>query len=160
MSSFTMTTLQIWSCHVTLTANLENFYFWSNSILNFRKVTKFEGNWLKNEKLKARNKTRGGKHPPLGVLIGLKPFLSYSVQEDVIYKKNYLFTLSLSVRVSSHNPLFGSNNFSSIVISCIKQSNPPSLNKILITGISSLFWTQCWMSLSGGWTLLSEFILL
>ena len=46
------------------------FLFLSRSILNFRKVTKFEGNWLKNEKLQARNKTRGGKHPPLGILMG------------------------------------------------------------------------------------------
>ena len=38
MPSFTMTTHQIWSCHVTLAANFENFYFAPNSILNFREV--------------------------------------------------------------------------------------------------------------------------
>ena len=38
MSSFTMTTHQIWSCHVTLAANSENFYFWPTSILNLGKL--------------------------------------------------------------------------------------------------------------------------
>ena len=46
---FTKTTHQIWSCHVTLASNSENFYFSLNSVLNFRKVTKFGGNWLKNK---------------------------------------------------------------------------------------------------------------
>ena len=55
---FTKTTHQIWSCHVTLASNSENFYFSPNSILNFRKVTKFGGNWLKNKKLQAKNKLR------------------------------------------------------------------------------------------------------
>ena len=55
-------------CHMTLAANLENFYFLSNPILNFRKVTKFDGNWHKNEKLQAINKTRGGKDPLWGHL--------------------------------------------------------------------------------------------
>ena len=59
-----MTTHQIWSCHVTLAANFENFYFSPNFILNFRKVTKFGENWLKNKKVTAKSKTRGGKHPP------------------------------------------------------------------------------------------------
>ena len=48
---FTTTTHQIRSCHVTLASNSENFYFLPNSILKFRKLTKFEGNWLKNKKL-------------------------------------------------------------------------------------------------------------
>ena len=30
-----MTTHQIWSCHVILATNFENFYFSPNSILNF-----------------------------------------------------------------------------------------------------------------------------
>ena len=34
---FTKTTEQIWSCHVTLASNSENFYFSPNFILNFRK---------------------------------------------------------------------------------------------------------------------------
>ena len=46
------------------------FYFLPNSILNFRKVTKFGGNWLKNKKLQAKNKTRGGKHSPPQCLSG------------------------------------------------------------------------------------------
>ena len=49
-----------------------NLYSLPNSILDFRKVTKFGGNWLKNKKLQAKSKTRGGTPPPPPVLIGLK----------------------------------------------------------------------------------------
>ena len=59
---FTKTTHQIWSCHMTLASNSENFYFLPNSILNFRKVTKFEGNWLKNKKVTGQNKLGSGKN--------------------------------------------------------------------------------------------------
>ena len=58
--TFTITTHQIWSCHVTLASDSENVYFSLNSILNFRKVIKFGGNWLKNKKLQAKNKLGGG----------------------------------------------------------------------------------------------------
>ena len=57
---FTMTTHQIWSCHVTLASNSKNFYCSPNSILNFRKVTKFEGNWLKNKKVAGKKQIGGG----------------------------------------------------------------------------------------------------
>ena len=60
---FTKTTPQIWSCHVTPDSNSEIFYLLPNSILNFRKVTKFRGNWLKNKKLQAKKKLGGGKNP-------------------------------------------------------------------------------------------------
>ena len=62
---FTKTTHQIWSCNVTLTSNYKNFCFLLNSILHFRKVTKFVGNWLNNKKLQAK-KTNWGmeKTPP------------------------------------------------------------------------------------------------
>ena len=36
MAGFTMTTHQIGSCHMTLAANFEHFYFSPNSILTFR----------------------------------------------------------------------------------------------------------------------------
>ena len=65
---FTKTTLQIWSCHVTLASNFENFYFSPNSVLDFRKVTTFGGNWLNNKKVTGKKQIMGGKHP---VLIGL-----------------------------------------------------------------------------------------
>ena len=52
----------IWSCHVTLATNFENFYFSPNFILNFRKGYQIWGNWLKNKNV-TKNKTRGGKHP-------------------------------------------------------------------------------------------------
>ena len=57
---FTITTHQIWSCHVTLPPDSENFYLLPNSILNFRKVTKFEGNWLKNKKVTVKKQIGGG----------------------------------------------------------------------------------------------------
>ena len=56
---FTTTTHQIWSCLVTLASNSEKFYFLPNSMLNFKKVTKFERNWLKNKK-SYRQKTNWG----------------------------------------------------------------------------------------------------
>ena len=66
---FTITTHQIWSCHVILASNSEKFYFSPNSVLNFRKVAKFGRNWLKNKSY--RQKQIGGRrHSP--VLIGLK----------------------------------------------------------------------------------------
>ena len=62
---FTKTTHQIWSCHVTLASNSENFYFSPNSVLNFRKVTKFGVIWLKNKKVTCKKQIwGGGKHPP------------------------------------------------------------------------------------------------
>ena len=72
MSTFTMATHQIWSCHVTLATSFENISFSFNSIFTSGKVTKFGGNWLKNKTLQAKNKTRSGRHPPPLVLIGLK----------------------------------------------------------------------------------------
>ena len=59
---FTMTTHQIWSCHVTLPSNLENFYFSPNSYL-LRKGTKFGGNWLKNREVTGQNKLGVEKTP-------------------------------------------------------------------------------------------------
>ena len=55
-----------------LTSNSENFYRSLNSVLNFRKVNKFRGNWLKNKKA-TDNKTNWGVKtppPPPPVLIG------------------------------------------------------------------------------------------
>ena len=48
---FTKTAHQIWSCHVTLASNSENFYLSPNFASNFRKITKFGENWLKNKKV-------------------------------------------------------------------------------------------------------------
>ena len=74
---FTKITHQIWSCHVTLALNSEKFYFLPNSILNFRKVTNFEGDWLKNKKVTGKKQIGGGKDPP--VLIGLTTWLTIYV---------------------------------------------------------------------------------
>ena len=72
---FTITTHQIWSCHVTLTSNSEKFYFLPNSILNFRKS--YQIWWqLAQEQERYRQKTNWGeKHLPRPpVLIGLRYF--------------------------------------------------------------------------------------
>ena len=61
---FTKTTLQIWSCHLTLVSNSENFYFSPNFVLNFRKSTKFGENWLENKPVTGKKQLGGGKHPP------------------------------------------------------------------------------------------------
>ena len=54
----------IWSCHVTLAANFENFYLLPNSILNFRKSYQIWGNWLKNKKVTGKKQNSGWKTPP------------------------------------------------------------------------------------------------
>ena len=61
---FTITTHQVWSCHVTLASNSENFYFSPNSMLNFRKSYQIWGNWLKNKKFTDKKQIWGGKHLP------------------------------------------------------------------------------------------------
>ena len=67
---FTKTTHQIWSCHVTLASNPENFYFLPNSVSNFRKSYQIWGNLLKNKKVTGKKQIGGWwKHPP--VFIGL-----------------------------------------------------------------------------------------
>ena len=47
------------------------FLFLPNSVLTFRKIAKFEGNWLKNEKGTGKKQIGGWKTPPPPVLIGL-----------------------------------------------------------------------------------------
>ena len=42
----------------------KNFYFWPNSILNFRKSYKFGGNWLKNKNVTGKKQNSGWKTPP------------------------------------------------------------------------------------------------
>ena len=77
---FTKTTHQIWSCHVTLTSNSKNFYFSPNSVLKFRKVTKFGGNWLKNKKVTGKNKLGMENTPPPPFLIGLSYLYTLKVK--------------------------------------------------------------------------------
>ena len=61
---FTITTHQIWSCHVTLPSNSENFYFLPNSILNFEKRYQIWGK-LTQEQIRYSQKTNWGwKTPP------------------------------------------------------------------------------------------------
>ena len=62
--NFTKTTHQIWSCHVTPASNFEIFNFLRNSVLNFGKVTKFGGNWPKNNKVTSKKQIGGWKTPP------------------------------------------------------------------------------------------------
>ena len=61
---FTMTTHQIWSCHVTLASNSENFYFSPNSILNFRKSHQVWGKLTQEQKVTGKKQNSGWKTPP------------------------------------------------------------------------------------------------
>ena len=71
MSSFTMTTHQIWSCHVTLATNFENFYLSPYSTLNFRKRCQIWGK-LAQEQKSYRQKTKlGVENTPPPVHIAL-----------------------------------------------------------------------------------------
>ena len=56
---FTITTHQIWSYHVTLPSNSENYHFSPNSILNFRKSYQIWGK-LAKEQNSYRQKTNWG----------------------------------------------------------------------------------------------------
>ena len=79
MSNFTITTQQIWSCHVAL-AKVENFYFSPSSALNFRKRYQILGKVAREQKsYRQKAKLVGGKHapsplppPPPVLLIALK----------------------------------------------------------------------------------------
>ena len=70
---FTKNTHQIWSCHVTLTSNSENFYFLPYSVSDFRKSYQICGK-LAQEQKSYRQKQIGGVEstPPPPVLIGLR----------------------------------------------------------------------------------------
>ena len=48
---FTKTTHQIWSCHVTLASNSENFSFSLNSVLNFRHSYQIWGKLAQEQKV-------------------------------------------------------------------------------------------------------------
>ena len=63
---FAITAHQIWSCHLTLASNSENFYFSPNFILDFNQIL---GKLAQEQKSYRKRQTGGGKHPP--VLIGL-----------------------------------------------------------------------------------------
>ena len=67
---FTMTTHQIWSCHVTLASNSENFYFSINSILKFSKSYQIWGK-LAEEQKSCRQETKFGVENTPPVLIAL-----------------------------------------------------------------------------------------
>ena len=66
---FTKSTHQIWSCHMTLASNSENFYLSPNSVLNFRKSYRKIGS--RTKKLQAKNTLGVENTPPPPLLIGL-----------------------------------------------------------------------------------------
>ena len=74
---FTKTTHQIWSFHVTLASNSENFYFSPDSILNFRKSYQIWEEFAQEQKSYRQKANWGWKTPPPPptVLIGLKAVL-------------------------------------------------------------------------------------
>ena len=61
---FTKTTHKIWSCHVTLASNSENFYFSPNSVSNFRKSYQIWGKLALEQKSYRQKQTGGWKTPP------------------------------------------------------------------------------------------------
>ena len=68
---FAMTTHQIWSCHVTLALNFENFHFSPNFLLNFRKISQIFGKLAQEQKSYRKNPNWGCGNTPSPVLIGL-----------------------------------------------------------------------------------------
>ena len=60
---FNETTHQIWSCHVILASNSQNFYFLPNSILNFRKSYQILGKLVQEQKVTVKNKLGVEKTP-------------------------------------------------------------------------------------------------
>ena len=79
------------SCHVTLASNSENFSFSPNSVLNFRKRYQIWGKLAREQKLQAKNKLGGGKHPLPPVLIGLK---GNPLHNKTVLQKESLFQSS------------------------------------------------------------------
>ena len=71
---FTKTTHQIWSCHLPLASNSENFYFSPNSVLNFSKSYQIWGKLAQEQKsYRQKNKLGVENTPPPPVLVGLRP---------------------------------------------------------------------------------------
>ena len=68
---FTETTHQIWSCHVTLASNSENFYFLPNSVLNFRKSYQIWGKLAQEQKVTGKKPIGGGVEITPQVRIGM-----------------------------------------------------------------------------------------
>ena len=67
LAIFTMSTHQIWSCHVTQEANFEKNLFLPNSAFNIRKSHKTSGRKALNFRSyqpKPHGGVGGGKHPP------------------------------------------------------------------------------------------------
>ena len=63
MSSFTMTTHQIWSCHVALAANFENCYLSPNSMLSFRKSYQIWEKLAQEQRVTSKKQNSGWKPP-------------------------------------------------------------------------------------------------
>ena len=61
---FTITTHQIWLCHVTLASNSENFYFLPNSTLKFRKSYQTWGKLAHEQKSYRQKQIEEWKTPP------------------------------------------------------------------------------------------------
>ena len=96
MSSFTITTHQIWSCHVTLATNFESFL--PNSILYFRKSYQIWGKLAQEEKLQAKNQNSGWRTPS-------RPLSAYRVKIR-IYEFECHPNTFVHVKSSSHEIKF------------------------------------------------------
>ena len=62
--TFTKTTHQIWSCHVTLASKSKNFYLSPNSVLNFRKSYQIWATLAQEQKVTDKNKLGVENTPP------------------------------------------------------------------------------------------------
>ena len=68
---FTITTHQIWSCHVALASNSENLSFSSNSVLNFRKSYHVWEKLAKEQKRYRQKQFGGGGGLTFSVLLSV-----------------------------------------------------------------------------------------
>ena len=68
---FTKTIHQIWSCHLTLASNSENFYCSLDSVLHFRKSYQIWGKLAEEQKSYRQKANWMENTPPPPVLIGL-----------------------------------------------------------------------------------------
>ena len=66
------------------------FFFSPNSVFNFRNVTKFEGNWLKNKKVTGKKQNPEWNPPPPQCLLGLILLARGILQDSCLQHSCYL----------------------------------------------------------------------
>ena len=114
---FTKTTHQIWSCQMTLASNSENFYFSSNSLLNFRKGYQIWGKLAQKQKSYRPNQIGGWKTPPRQCLEGYRISkiltLNFAIHSfSYCLFKNFCFRLTKNLCPGKLNLSYGLKDFS------------------------------------------------